>query len=162
MLYDDASKRLILGFKHGDRTHLAETLGGWMQRSGQEFWDQTDFIIPVPLHRWRLFKRRYNQAALLAQAIGAKTSKPVLVDGLLRIKATPTQGHMSRKERQANVKNAFAVNPHLPLSLKDKSVVLIDDVLTTGATLNECSHVLLDSGVKRVFVLTLARVRSSS
>jgi ComF family protein len=160
MLYDDASKRLILGFKHGDRTHLTETLAGWMQRASQDYWENADILIPVPLHRWRLFKRRYNQAALLAQEIGKTTGKPVSVDGLLRLKPTPTQGHRNRKERQANVKGAFAINPRAAEHIKGKAIVLIDDVLTTGATLNECSRVLLEGGAKTVQVLTLARVKS--
>ena len=159
MLYDDASKRLILGFKHGDRTHLAATLAQWMHRAGQEFWDEADCLIPVPLHRWRLFKRRYNQATLLAHGLKHLTGKPVWVDGLLRQRATPTQGHRNRKERQTNVKGAFVMNRHYGEHVQDKSIILIDDVLTTGATLNECSQTLLDAGAKDVKVLTLARVR---
>jgi len=158
MLYDDASKRLILSFKHGDRTHLAGTLAGWLQRAGHEFWYNTDALIPVPLHRWRLFKRRYNQAALLARYLETATGKPAWVDALIRTRATPTQGRMNRKERQANVKGAFAVNPAWQERLQGKTVILIDDVLTTGATINECSRVLLDAGAKAVNVLTLARV----
>lgn len=160
MLYDEGSKRLILGFKHGDRTHMAKTLGAWMQRAGAEFWNQTDFIIPVPLHRWRLFKRRYNQAALLAQAVAAATGETVLVDGLLRLRSTPIQGHRNRKERQANVKGAFTVNPRHTTVLAGKTLVLVDDVLTTGATLNECSRVLLEAGAAKIQVLTLSRVKS--
>ncbi len=160
MLYDDASKRLILGFKHGDRIHMVHTLAGWMQRAGHELWQDADLIMPVPLHRWRLFKRRYNQAALLAKSLGEATGKHVLVDGLLRLKPTPTQGHRNRKERQANVKGAFGINPHHLTAIKDKNIILIDDVLTTGATLNECSRTLLDAGAKSVKTLTLARVKS--
>lgn len=160
MLYDDASKRLILGFKHGDRTHLAGTLAGWMQRASQDYWENADIVIPVPLHRWRLFKRRYNQAAMLAKEIGKATGKPVAVDGLLRLKPTPIQGHRNRKERQANVKGAFAVNPRFAAQIKGKAIVLIDDVLTTGATLNECSRILLEGGAQTVQALTLARVKS--
>ena len=160
IIYGDASRDLILGFKHGDRTHLASTLAGWMRRAGQEFWPTADFIIPVPLHRWRLFKRRYNQAAMLAQKIAAETKTSLLVDGLLRLKPTPVQGHRNRKEREANVRGAFAVNPRHAAAMQDKNIILIDDVLTTGATLNECSRVLLAAGAKAVHVLTLARVKS--
>jgi ComF family protein len=159
MLYNDASKRLILGFKHGDRTHLAETLAGWMQRAGHEFWDEAECLIPVPLHRWRLFRRRYNQAALLAQGLGATSGRPVWVDALVRTRPTPTQGHRNCKERQSNVKGAFALNPQFRERIKDKTVVLVDDVLTTGATLNECSQTLLNAGAKNVKVMTLARVQ---
>jgi ComF family protein len=159
MLYNDASKRLILGFKHGDRTHLTNTLAGWMQRAGAEFWEKADLMIPVPLHRWRLFKRRYNQAALLAQSLSAAAQKPVLVDGLLRLKPTPTQGRKNRKERETNVKGAFTVNPAHRQGIGGKSILLIDDVLTTGATLNECSRILGAAGAGSVDVLTLARVK---
>ncbi len=160
MLYDDASKRLILGFKHGDRTHSVKGLASWMQRSGQTSLQDADYIIPVPLHRWRLFKRRYNQAALLSHALGQSTAKAVMVDALHRTRATPTQGHMKRKERQKNVHGAFVLNPRYAQSLENKIVVLIDDVLTTGATVNECSRILLQAGATSVHVLTLARVKS--
>ncbi len=162
MLYDEASKRIVLSFKHADRTHPAPALAGWMQRAGTEFWASADFIAPVPLHRWRLFRRRYNQAALLAQQVGALTQKTVLFDVLLRKRATPIQGHLGRKERQDNVKGAFILTPHYRERIQDKTIVLIDDVLTTGATVNECSRVLIKAGVKQVNVLVLARVKSLS
>jgi len=161
ILYDDASRRIVLGFKHADRTHPAPALALWMQRAGVEFWPYTDYIAPVPLHRWRLFKRRYNQAALLANELGRLTQKQVVVDVLLRRRATPIQGHLSRKERHANVKGAFALNVRHRDLIEDKSFVLIDDVLTTGATVNECSRVLLKAGAKCVNILTLARVRAA-
>ena len=159
MLYDDASRRIVLGFKHADRTHPAPALAAWMQRAGAEFWTEADIIAPVPLHRWRLFKRRYNQAALLALQLGRLTQKQVLVDLLERKRATPIQGHLSRKERQANVKGAFRLNARCRGQIEDKIVVLIDDVLTTGATVNECSKVLLKAGAKAVNVVVLARVK---
>jgi predicted amidophosphoribosyltransferase len=99
MLYNDASRRIVLTFKHADRTHPAPALAAWMQRAGAEFWNETDYITPVPLHRWRPFWRRYNQAALLAQQLGRLAHKPVLIDLLERHRATPIQGHLSRKER---------------------------------------------------------------
>jgi ComF family protein len=159
MLYDEASKRIVLGFKHADRTHPAPALAGWMHRAGAEFWNDADFVAPVPLHRWRFFRRRYNQAALLAQQLGRLAQKPVLVDVLARKRATPIQGHLNRKDRQANVKGAFMLNPRYRTRIKDKTIVLIDDVLTTGATVNECSRVLLKAGAKTVNVLVLARVK---
>jgi ComF family protein len=159
MLYDDASKRIVLRFKHPDRTHPASVLAQWMQRSGNDFWQATDFIAPVPLHRWRLFKRRYNQAALLAMQLSGLTGKLVLVDLLVRKRATPIQGHLSRKERYENVKDAFALNESYREQITDKTVVLIDDVLTTGATVNECSRILLKAGAKAVNVLVLAWVK---
>jgi ComF family protein len=160
MLYDDASRKLILGFKHGDRTYAAKALAVWMHRAGSEFLESADALVPVPLHRWRLFQRRYNQSALLAQQIGLLAEKPVLLDTLRRIRDTPYQGHMKRKERQENVKGAFAVAPQHKDSVKEKTFVLMDDVMTTGSTVNECARVLLAAGAKQVHVLTLSRVKS--
>jgi ComF family protein len=160
MLYNDFSKRLVLSFKHADRIYPAPALAAWMHRAGAEFWDHADFIAPVPLHRWRLFKRRYNQAALLARELGRIAQKPVLIDVLTRKRATPIQGHLSRKQRQANVKGAFRFNAHYRKPIKGKTIVLIDDVLTTGATVNECARVLLRAGAKEVNVLVLARVKA--
>jgi ComF family protein len=160
MLYDDASRRIVLAFKHADRTHPAPALAAWMHRAGGEFWAEADIIAPVPLHRWRLFRRRYNQAALLALRLGQLAHKTVIVDLLARQRATPIQGHLSRKERQANVKGAFALNPAACADVKDRTVILIDDVLTTGATVNECSKVLLKAGARAVNVLVLARVKA--
>ncbi len=158
MLYDDASKPIVLGFKH-DRTHPAPALAAWMQRAGAAFWTEADFIVPVPLHRWRLFRRRYNQAALLAWEIGQLTGKIVAIDMLDRRRATPIQGHMSKKQQHENVAGAFMLNPRWRARLSGKTVILIDDVLTTGATVNECSKVLLKAGAAKVNVLTLARTR---
>lgn len=157
MLYDDGSKKLILGLKHGDRTHLARTLGAWMARAATPPADS--LIVPVPLHRWRLFSRRYNQAALLAQAFGRLAVLPVLTDALIRTRATPTQGHRNRKERAANVRGAFALNPRQAAAVRGRNVVLVDDVLTTGATVSECCRVLKSAGALEIHVVTLARVR---
>jgi len=159
VLYDETSRGLILAFKHGDRTYPAPALAAWMKRAGGDLWDEADFIIPVPLHRWRLFKRRYNQAALLARELGDLTGKPVLVDALLRKRATAQQGHLSRKQRLKNVAGAFGLNEASRAHLKDKTVMLVDDVLTTGATVNECARILMKGGAKAVYVLTLARTR---
>jgi len=147
MLYDDASRKLILGFKHGDRTYAARALAVWMHRAAGDFIAQVDALVPVPLHRWRLFSRRYNQSALLAQHVGELAGKPVLPDILRRIRATPSQGHRKRKERQENVRGAFAVSN--PAAVEGKTLVLIDDVLTTGATVEECARVLLKAAQNR-------------
>lgn len=156
--YDDASRDFILGFKHGDQTHAVVTMVPWLRAAGTDFWGRADMIVPVPLHRWRLLRRRYNQAALMAKAMGKAMQKPVIVDALNRIRATPTQGHLKADERRRNVKSAFAVNVKRRAVLQGKSIVLIDDVYTTGSTVKECARVLLDGGAKEVFVLTLARV----
>jgi ComF family protein len=161
MLYNDASRKIIISFKHSDRIHPARALASWMHRAGQEFWAEADFIAPVPLHRGRLFSRRYNQAALLARHVAGLMDKPIFVDALQRTRATPIQGHLKRKERQENVRKAFALNPRYTAKIRGKTAILVDDVLTTGATVNECSRVLLDAGAEAVCVLTLARVRAA-
>lgn len=159
MIYNDGCKRLILGFKHGDRLHPAPALAEWMLRSGKDFWQEVDLIVPVPLHRWRLLKRRYNQAAVLANELSRIGSKPVSTTALKRIRSTPPQGKLNRKQRQQNIKGSIRVNPSCASEIKDRVIVLIDDVMTTGATINECSRMLLKAGAKKVFVLTLARTK---
>ncbi len=156
MVYDDASKPLVLSFKHGDRLHYVQALAAWMLRTGTEIWTKPDIVIvPVPLHRWRLFRRRYNQAALLAQELGRQTGLPTSVDVLHRIRATPTQGHLNRQQRRQNIAGAFQVMRRAAVA--GKVVVLVDDVMTTGATVNECARVLCAAGATEVHILTLAR-----
>jgi ComF family protein len=156
LVYDDGSRPLVLGFKHGDRIHAADAYGGWLARAGAELLTDADLLAPVPLHWGRLFRRRYNQAALLAQALSKRSGVPTLPDLLVRRRATPTQGGLDRKGRHRNVKGAFQLRA--PGTVAGKRVVLVDDVLTTGATLAECARVLVKSGAARVDVLTLARV----
>ena len=157
-VYDDASRALILAFKHADRTDAATALGGWLARAGAEILADADAIVPVPLHRRRLLARRYNQAALLALALSRATGVPCLVDGLVRIRATPSQGRMDRTRRERNVRGAFSVRKSRAAALRGCHVVLVDDVLTTGATASACARALLRGGAARVSVLALARV----
>lgn len=159
ILYDEASKPLILRFKHADRIHPAPALAAWMARAASDIWPAADLIAPVPLHRWRLWARRYNQSALLAREIGRITKVPVCLDLLARARATQSQGRLNRKERQKNVADAFALREGADVS--GKRVVLIDDVLTSGATANECAAVLTQAGAAAVFVVTLARARAA-
>lgn len=158
MAYNDTSRRLILAFKHADRTDSAPAWGDWLARAGADLLAGADFLVPVPLHRRRLMLRRYNQAALMAQALGRKTGLPVLVDALIRTRSTPSQGKMSRTQRERNVAGAFAVRESRQPAVKDARIVLIDDVMTTGATLTACIRPLLRAGAGRVDALTLARV----
>ncbi|MDD5587120.1 MAG: ComF family protein [Alphaproteobacteria bacterium] len=159
MIYDDASKRLVLSLKHGDRLHPVPAMAAWMQRAAEAFWPAADVIVPVPLHRWRLFARRYNQAALLAGTLGRIVKKPLGVDALTRVRATPSQGRMNREQRKKNMAGAIKLNPRYTGKIKGKNIVLVDDVLTTGATVNECARVLLAGGASSVDVLTLMRTR---
>ncbi|WP_207483595.1 ComF family protein [Arenibaculum pallidiluteum] len=158
LAYDDASRGLVLGFKHADRTHAAPAFGAWMARAGAGVLDGADLLVPVPLHRWRLFRRRYNQAALLARALARLTGVPAAPDLLARRRATPSQGTLGREARRRNVAGAVAVRRGRADAVKGRRIVLVDDVLTTGATLSECARVLLRAGAAQVDALALARV----
>ena len=140
MVYDDHSRDLVLGFKRGDRLEGA------------------DFIMPVPLHRRRLFTRRFNQAAVLAHSVGKTAQVQVLSDGLMRTRATPTQAGLSRSGRFRNVRGAFAIRPRHRAAIRDRHIILVDDVMTTGATVDGCARAILRAGAARVSVITLARV----
>ncbi|HLO75498.1 MAG TPA: ComF family protein [Magnetospirillum sp.] len=156
--YDAQSKPLILRFKHADRLEGAPAFARWMARAGAELLADAQVIVPVPLHRWRLLARRYNQAALLALALGRLTGLPAVPDALVRTRRTAVQGHMDREQRRRNVAGAFAVAERRRAEVEGRRVVLIDDVLTTGATMGECTRVLLKAGALSVDLLTLGRV----
>ncbi len=158
MRYDDASKGLVLGFKHSDRTEGAPTYAAWLARAGAELLAEADLLAPVPLHRIRLFTRRYNQAAMLCRALGQMSGRPVAADLLVRRRNTPPQGRLSPAARRQNVAGAFAVAPARRGALEGRRVLLIDDVMTTGATVSACAGVLRRGGAAGVDVLVLARV----
>ncbi len=158
MRYDDRSRGLILGFKHADRTEGAPAYGAWLARAGQELLAEADLIVPVPLHWRRLFARRYNQAALLAQALGRQARLPVAPDLLRRRRHTVSQGHLSASARERNVAGAFTVPAGKLARIRDRRVLLIDDVMTTGATSSACARTLRRAGAAAVDVLVLARV----
>lgn len=155
----DSARDLLLRFKHADRTDYAPAFAAWMERAGAPLCDAAEVIVPVPLHRWRLLKRRYNQAALLALALGRRTRLPVLTNAILRTRPTPSQGAMvSANARRRNVLGAFVVPPRAKAKLEGRIVLLVDDVMTTGATLEACARVLTRAGAASVLALTLARV----
>ena len=158
LVYDDFSRDIILGFKHGDQIQSAPTFVPWLEQAGCEILQQADYLMPVPLHYRRLFRRRFNQSGVMAQHLSRKTKIPVLLEGLERVRSTPVQGHLRVKERQKNVKNAFRVPDKVLPTIRHKNIVLIDDVFTTGATATECTKVLLKNHVGTVSILTLARV----
>jgi ComF family protein len=153
--YDKNSRHLLLALKHGDHTHLATAFGRWMHRVGDDVLSGADFLVPVPLHWTRLFQRRYNQAALLAQAIASAGGPPVAVDWLVRRRRTPSQGRLGAGARSRNVRGAFALRRGR--SVAGKRVVIVDDVMTSGATLEECARILRRAGAKSIGALTLAR-----
>ncbi len=156
--YDERSRHLVLGFKHGDRIHAAPAFGAWLHRAAGPLAAQADMVVPVPLHRLRLFRRRYNQAALLAQAFARAADLPWAANLLTRVRATPSQGRLSRRRRRLNVRGAFAVAPRHRHRVKGRRIILVDDVLTTGATVESAARCLLRAGAAAVDVLTLARV----
>jgi predicted amidophosphoribosyltransferase len=133
-------------------------LARWLARAGAELIEDCELIAPVPLHWTRLFSRRFNQAAMLAQATGRRAGKPVVPDLIERRKRTPPQGRGSRDQRRRNVAGAFTVPPRHRAAVADRRVLLIDDVLTTGSTAEACSRALLGAGAASVDVLTLALV----
>lgn len=154
--YDDESRPLLLRLKHGDRLEGAGAYAHWMARAGADLLDGADLLVPVPLHRWRLALRRYNQAAVLALALGRRSGVAVAPDLLRRPRATPSQGHLGPEARRRNVAGAFTL-ARGAAGLAGRRVVLIDDVMTTGATVEECARVLRRGGAASVAVLTLAR-----
>jgi ComF family protein len=156
--YDAAAKRLLLPFKHADRTEGAATFARWMARAAPDLLAACDLLVPVPLHWRRLWRRRYNQSALLAQQLG-RLAAASYAPGLLRRKrATPPQGHLSRAARRRNVAGAFEVPKGAGAHIAGRSILLVDDVMTTGATLEACAQALLRAGAARIEALVMARV----
>ena len=134
LVYDAAARRLILPFKHADRQDLADVLGRHMARAGRALLARADVLVPVPLHRWRLFRRGFNQAGLLARGLMRQGGYEVLPDALRRVRRTPTLGPLSAVERARMMQGAFAVRACRAPRLRGARVVLVDDVMTSGAT----------------------------
>ena len=158
LVYDDKSRRLVLPFKHGDRTDMARACGRWMARAGGELLAEAELIAPVPLHWRRLFTRRYNQALLLARSVARHGAAELAPDLLRRARWTGSQAGLKAEERRKNVRHAFLLHPRWRESVRGKAVLLVDDVLTTGATVEACATALQRAGARHVDVLTLARV----
>jgi ComF family protein len=156
--YDRRSRELILPLKHADRLELAPVLAAMMTRAGASLLRQADILVPVPLHRKRLFHRRYNQAAVLARLLGRSAGRPHQPDGLVRLHATESLDDKTPAERASAVAGAFAVRPYRLERVVGRTVLLIDDVMTSGATANGCAHALLAAGATAVDVLVAARV----
>ncbi len=156
--YDALSQRLILPFKHADRTETSRGLALLMARAGGRLLEQADILVPVPLHRERLRQRRYNQSALLGNALGRIAGRPVLRDALIRHRPTPPLGPLGFTERRAELQDAIAIHPGRAARVAGRIILLIDDVMTSGATANACALALLNAGAASVNVLTAARV----
>lgn len=156
--YEGVGRRVVLSLKHGDRLDLTATLARWMVGAGAAIIEPDMLIVPVPLHWRRLMARRYNQSAELARAVAHRTRNPICTDLLVRPRATSPQQGLSRTERRDNQRGAIIVNPRRAERAKETSVLLIDDVMTSGATLAAATEALRVSGAQDIHVLTLARV----
>lgn len=161
-LYDEASSAGILQLKHADRLDLAPLFARWLSRAARDLLAEADVVIPVPMHRWRLLSRRYNQAAEIARPLARLSGLTYLPDALVRTRRTPSQGGKSASGRRRNVAGAFAVPPGRAHLVAGRAVVLIDDVLTTGATAESCARALLAAGAARVDVAVVARVKEAA
>lgn len=155
--YDEFSRRLVLPLKYNDRTENAAVLATHMLRAGRSLLDACDLLVPVPLHRRRLFSRRYNQAALLAKAIGRLADRAVLVDALVRLRPTAPLVGQTPAERRLAVADAIGPKFNRVKYFRGRHVLLVDDVLTTGATASACTNALLAAGAASVDVLAAAR-----
>jgi ComF family protein len=156
--YDETARTLVHAFKYGDRIDLAPSLGRWMANAGTELLNDADALVPVPLHWRRQWARRFNQSAALCQAISRASGVPVTYDVLRRKRATRQQVGLNQAERDANVQGAFTVTRTDRAAVHGKRLVLVDDVLTSGATVDNCARILLRNGALSVDVLVFARV----
>jgi len=161
-LYDETSRDPILKLKHADRLDLAPMFARWLSRTARVLIEEADAIAPVPLHPWRLLRRRYNQAAEIARPLAALTGTPYLPDALVRRRATETQGGKSGSGRKRNVAGAFEVPARQASRVAGLRILLVDDVLTTGATAEGCARALKAAGAARVDLAVVARVRTAS
>ncbi len=154
--YGGPARAILLALKHGDRLYLAATMAPHMARAAGPLLSPAALLVPVPLHRWRLWRRGFNQAALLAQSLAKLSGAAVDLTVLARVRATPSSAGMGRAARAANVRGAFRVVD--ASRIKGRDIILIDDVLTTGATADACARHLNRAGARSVHVLTFARV----
>lgn len=158
VLFDDVSRTLIHGLKYRDRHDLADMMGRLMARAGADILAGADLLVPVPLHRGRLWARRFNQSVLLAAAVAAASGHTLAPDGLARVRATRQQVGLTADQRRRNVAGAFAVADAWRGGVAGRRVVLVDDVITTGATVEGCARTLHRAGAAGVDVLAFARV----
>lgn len=158
MVYGDKARQIVLGLKYHDRQDFARPAGAWLARSAAPMLRPDMLVAPVPLHWLRLLKRRYNQAAVLSQALAAHTRLEHCPDVLIRRRYTGTQDGRGREGRFRNVENAFAPNPRQAHLIHGRHILLVDDVMTVGATLAAASDALLGAGAASIRIVALARV----
>ncbi len=157
-IHEGVAKAMVARLKYGERLDLARAMARLMVQAGGPLLASAEVLIPVPMHRGRLWRRRYNQAALLANEIGALAGKPILLDTLRRVKRTPPQVGLTRNERRSNLAGAFRIEPGQKAAIEGRHCLVIDDVRTTGSTLNACAHILRQAGAARIDVLTFTLV----
>ncbi len=158
LLYRDNARRLVLALKHGDRMDLARPAGQWLARAAQPLIRPGMMVVPVPLHWWRLLRRRYNQSALLSAAVARATGLDHCPDALLRVRSTGSQEGRHRDDRFQNLQGAIRVPPRRLDRVRGRDILLIDDVMTSGATFAAATAACRDAGARDVFTLSLARV----
>lgn len=158
MLYSGTGRRLILSFKHHDRHDLLRPLSAWLGRAAAPLIEPDMVLAPVPLHRLRLIKRRFNQSAMLAQAIARQAGIACVPDLFIRTRHTPSQEGLNRAERAQNLAGAIAVAPRRAQRILGRHVLIVDDVLTSGATMGAAAEAALAAGAAQVSVVALARV----
>ena len=156
-LYNPTSRDLVLAFKHGRRVALGTLLGRLIAARVGDLAGEW-LVVPVPLHRWRLWKRGFNQSALLARTIAAAPGRAVAVDALIRTRATPSLGGLGRTDRAKALRGSIVVNPAWKARLRDAQVLLVDDVMTSGATSDSCVRALRREGATKVRIACFARV----
>jgi len=156
--YDDVARTLVHALKYQDRTDLAPAMGRWMARLGKELLDQADVPVPVPLHWRRGWSRRYNQSGALALVISRQTGMKIATEALRRVRATEQQIGLSRPQRASNVEGVFKVAPERSADIAGRRVVLVEDILTSGATTDACARALLRAKAAQVDVRVFARV----
>jgi ComF family protein len=158
LLYDDRARSLILRLKHAGAEENAAMLARHMARAGAALLAEADVLVPVPLHRWRLLRRGYNQSALLARYLARSGAKPLCLDALMRLRSTSSLGGLSARQRAETMADVIAAKPARRTHIRGRRVLLIDDVLTSGATAGACTRALLDGGAASVDVLVASRV----
>lgn len=156
--FDDVARQLVHGLKYRDRLELAGWMAGWMVRAGGDVLRDAEIVLPVPMHRRRLWSRRFNQSAALADAIAARSGKPAALAALRRVRPTRQQVGLTASERDKNVRGAFRVPDEERLAIAGRRVLLVDDVYTTGATVKAATRALLRAGAASVDILVFARV----
>ncbi len=158
VIFDDASRKLVHALKYEDRQEAGFLMARMMTRAGRQLLAEADVILPVPLYRWRLWRRRFNQSAFLAQRLSRLSSRAWRADVLLRQRRTRSQVGLDLSERRRNVRGAFVIAEGMAAFVAGKSVMLVDDVRTTGATAEACALVLKKAGAAKVSLLTFALV----